>query len=261
MPIDELRARWSRGEATLNGWLSIPSTLSAEVMAVRGFDTATIDMQHGPIGFDTAFSMIGAVQLSGIAPLVRVPWTDLGGAMRVLDAGAAGAILPMVNTAAAAEEFVDACRFPPLGSRSVGPTRAGRYDPEYVARANGRVLLLAQVETEEAVRNIDEIASTKGLDGVYVGPADLNASAGRPPALDLDDAALIASLERVAKVARARGIVAGIHCGSVDYTVRMVDLGFQLITVQSDVRILGAAAGAIVTDFKLRSRVKRPEAT
>lgn len=226
---------------------------------MRGFDTATIDMQHGPIGFDTAFSMIGAVQLSGIPPFVRVPWTDLSGAMRVLDAGAAGVILPMVNTAAAAAEFVDACRFPPTGSRSVGPTRVGLYDPEYLARANNRVLLIAQVETGEAVGNIDGITSTRGIDAVYVGPADLNASVGRAPLLDLDDPALLKQLARVADSARAHGIVAGIHCGSVDYAIRMIGLGYQMVTVQSDVRILGAAAGAIVADFRKRSSTRVPE--
>ena len=252
MPIDELRARWKRGEATLNGWLSIPCALSAEIMVVRGFDTATVDMQHGPIGFDTAFAMIGAVQLSGIPPLVRVPWTDLSGAMRVLDAGAAGVVLPMVNTQAAAAELVDACRFPPLGTRSVGPTRAGLYDPDYIRRANDRALLIAQVETEEAVRNIEGIAGTRGIDAVYVGPADLNASAGRPAALDLDDPALIKSLARVADAARAQGIVAGIHCGSVSYAIEMIALGYQMVTVQSDARMLGAAAAAVVSDFHKR---------
>lgn len=248
-PRPTLRERWAARQTTLNGWLSIPSSLSAEVMAVRGFDSVTVDMQHGLIGYDTAFAMIGAGQLSGIPSLVRVPWTDLSGAMRVLDAGSDGVILPLVNTPADAAEFVAACRFPPLGVRSVGPTRVGLYQPDYLAEANRRVLLLAQIETEEAVRNIDAICATEGLDGVYVGPADLNASRGAAPVLDSTDADLLKTLERIATSARAAGIASGIHCGSVEYAHRMADLGYDMVTVQSDVRILGAGAAAVVDGF------------
>lgn len=250
MDLDMLRAVWRRGGATLNGWLSIPSNLSAEVMAVRGFDTATIDMQHGMIGFEGAVSMIGAVQLSRTVPLVRVPWADLSSAMRVLDAGAGGVILPLVNSAEDAAQFVAACRYPPVGIRSVGPTRARLYSSDYIDQANERVLLLAQVETEESVRNIEAIASVPGLDGVYVGPADLNASLGGSPTLDSRDEEFLGLLARVAGVCRARGLIAAIHCETVAYGMEMIAKGYQMITVQSDVRVLGAGAAAIVQEFR-----------
>lgn len=250
MDLDMLRAVWRRGGATLNGWLSIPSNLSAEVMAVRGFDTATIDMQHGMIGFEGAVSMIGAVQLSRTVPLVRVPWADLSSAMRVLDAGAGGVILPLVNSAEDAAQFVAACRYPPVGIRSVGPTRARLYSSDYIDQANERVLLLAQVETDESVRNIEAIASVPGLDGVYVGPADLNASRGGSPTLDSRDEEFLGILHRVADVCRSRGLIAAIHCETVAYGVEMIAKGYQMITVQSDVRVLGAGAAAIVQEFR-----------
>jgi len=245
-----LKDVWKQGGATLNGWLSIPSHLSAEAVAVRGFDTVTVDMQHGMIGFESAVSMIGSVRLSNAVPIVRVPWSDLSSAMRVLDAGAGGVILPLVNTAADAAQFVAACRYPPAGIRSVGPTRARLHADDYIERANEDVLLFAQVETEEAARNIEEISTVPGLDGIYVGPADLNASLGGRPVLDSREPEFLRLLSRVSVACRSRDLVPGIHCETVDYGMEMVDIGYQMITVGSDVRMLSGGAIAIVRDFR-----------
>jgi len=244
------RERLEAGKHVLNGWLHIPSSLTAEAMAHAGFNTLTLDLQHGPFGFEAVVPMLQAVSSTATVPLARAPWNEPGIIMKLLDAGCYGVICPMVSTRAECEAFVGACRYPPYGYRSFGPTRVrlGAGDG-YAARANDEVLTFAMIETAEALENLDEIMSVPGLNAVYVGPADLSQALGGPPGADWDEGPVVAALETIVKAAQRHGLTAGIHTMSAAYAKRTLSLGYRFVTVQSDLNYLQAGAKATVAAF------------
>jgi 4-hydroxy-2-oxoheptanedioate aldolase len=239
------------GGRVLNAWCSIASAHVAEAIAHQGFDSVTIDLQHGAIGYETAFHMLQAISTSPATPLARVPWNEPGIIMKLLDAGAFGLICPMIESAADAARFVAAGRYPPLGSRSFGPNRVVSYaGTDYWRHANAEVLLLAQVETAEAVRKVDEILSVPGLDGIYVGPGDLSLSLGAEPSMNPSDPAVRAAMAEVLAKTRALGRVAAVHTdGPATARVRY-DEGYQLCSLQTDMRMLVTAARTAVAAVK-----------
>jgi len=243
MRANRIRSIWAEGGAVINGWLSIPSSVSAETMAHQGCDSLTIDQQHGLIDYSAAVPMLQAISTTDTVPMTRVPWLDPGIIMKMLDAGAYGIICPMVNTREQAETFVGACRYAPQGYRSFGPLRALMYaGPDYFQHANETVLTLAMIETRTALDNLDDILSTPGLDAVYIGPSDLGLSLGGPAKLDQTEPKIVAAIETILAAARRHGVVPGIHCGTPDYARKMIDLGFRLVTVMSDNSLLAAGA-------------------
>lgn len=248
-----LRTLWESGGGAVNGWLSIGSPFVAEIMAAQGYDSLTIDLQHGALDYRDALGMFQAMRASGVAPLARVAWLDPGAIMKALDAGAYGIICPMVSTAEQAAAFVAAMRYPPEGTRSYGPTRVSFAAPGYYAAANGQVVALAMIETAEAVENLAAILATPGLDGVYVGPADLTlgVTGGRlAPGFDRTEPEMDAVIGQVLAAAKAAGRRAGIHCGGPDYAAAALARGFDLVTVSNDVRLLAGAAGASVKQVR-----------
>jgi 4-hydroxy-2-oxoheptanedioate aldolase len=253
---NRLRSLWAEGRPVLNGWLSIGCPFTAEIMAEQGYDSICIDLQHGVVDYQTSVGMLQAMRASDVVPLVRVPWLDPGAIMKSLDAGAMGIICPMINTAEQAAELVSYVRYPPEGNRSFGPTRANiSAGPEYASQANGKVLAFAMVETAEAMDNLGTIAATKGLDGIYVGPADLTLglTQGRlAPGFDREEPEMREALMRVVAACRKAGIRAALHCGTPEYAARAVGWGFDLTTVSNDVRLLGAASAASVKAFRDR---------
>lgn len=249
-----LKSRWAAGQATLNGWLSVGNAFTAEIMAAQGYDSLTVDMQHGALDYAAVLPMLQAMRASGVVPLVRVPWLEPGVIMKALDAGAYGIICPMVSTADQAAALVRAMRYPPLGERSFGPTRAIYSAGDgYAAEANGQILALAMVETAEAMENLDAIAATPGLDGIYVGPSDLSLglSGGRiQPGPDREEPEVIEAFHRIVAACRKNGIRAGLHCMTPDYAARAVGWGFDMTTVSGDSRLLALAAGESVKRFR-----------
>ncbi|MDA8585477.1 aldolase/citrate lyase family protein [Rhodobacteraceae bacterium] len=249
-----LKQIWSRGEPVLNGWCSVGSPFTAEIMAAQGFDSITIDGQHGALDYSDALPMFQAMRGSGKTLLARVPWREPGVIMKYLDAGAMGIICPMINSAEEAAEFVSYLRYPPLGQRSFGPTRAAfAIDGYSTTAANDHILAFAMIETAAGVENLEAIAATPGLDGLYVGPADLTLgfTNGRlAPGFDREEPEMIELQQRIASVAKAAGIHATLHCGSSDYAARGIEWGFDMVTVQNDVRFLATAAGAVVDRFR-----------
>jgi 4-hydroxy-2-oxoheptanedioate aldolase len=245
-----LKQRWSEGRATLNGWLSIGNPFIAEIMAAQGYDSLTVDAQHGALDYRDMLAMFQAMRASGVVPMARVPWLEPGAIMKALDAGAYGIVCPMVNSAEDAARFVSYLRYPPQGQRSYGPTRVSyAAGGDYAAEANGNILALAMIETKAAMQNLDAIAATPGLDGVYVGPVDLTLSLsdGRlAPGFDREEPEIIAALQRIVAAARANGLRAGLHCGTPEYAARAIGWGFEMVTVGGDARFLAAGAGASV---------------
>ena len=195
-----LKEIFNRGDAVLNGWLHIPSSISAEVMAHAGFDSLTVDMQHGLSHFESTVPMFQAISTTDTVPLARVPWNEPGIIMKLLDAGCYGLICPMINSAAEAAAFVGACRYPPQGYRSFGPTRASLYaGADYAEHANDEVLTFAMIETVVGLENLEEIVQTPGLDALYVGPADLSQSLGGKPGADFEEGPIMDALEHIVK--------------------------------------------------------------
>src|SRR5437899_8372574 len=198
MRENTLKSIWARGEAVINGWLAIPGAFSAEVMAHQAFDSLTVDMQHGVVDYQTAVTMLQAISTTRTIPLARVPWLDPGSIMKILDAGVYGVICPMINTREQAETLVRACRYPPVGYRSYGPVRASIYaGPDYGDRANQDILVIPMIETQEALKNLDDILSVPGVDAVYVGPADMSLALGCRPRLDQTDPPVVEAQQKV----------------------------------------------------------------
>lgn len=249
--LNPLLAKWAAGESTINGWIAIPSILSAEVMARAGWDSVTIDMQHGTADYDDVLAMLPVLNQTTTTGLVRVPWNDPIQVMRVLDAGAMGVICPMIETADDAARFVSYCHYPPLGQRSFGPIRARlAYGETYTERANHDILALAMIETRQAVESLDAILAVDGLSGLYIGPADLASAYGHPPGFDRQEPDLLEIIRSIRTRSTEHGLIAGIHCGTPDYAARMIREGFNFVTVGSDARFLEAGAAAALAPLK-----------
>jgi 4-hydroxy-2-oxoheptanedioate aldolase len=251
MRPNALKAIWARGEAAVNGWCAIPSAFSAEVMAHQGFDSITIDTQHGVVDYQAAVAMMQGISTTGVVPMARVAWNDPALLMKLLDAGVYGVICPMISNRGQAEALVQACRYPPRGYRSFGPVRASLYaGADYAEHANEQILVFAMIETADAMQNLDEIMGVPGLSGVYVGPADLSLALGRAPRLDQTDPAVVEAQQQIVAAAKRHGLVAGIHNNTPDYALRMIAQGYQLVTIASDARLLAAKAGEVVQAVK-----------
>lgn len=247
MRPNTLRAIWARGEASVNGWLSIPASFSAEVMAQQGFDSLTVDMQHGIVEYQTAVTMLQAISTTAVVPLARVPWNEPGFVMKVLDAGAYGVICPMISTREQTEALVQACKYPPRGFRSWGPTRASIYaGTDYGDHANAELLVIPMIETAEALENLDAILSVPGVDAIYVGPSDLSLALGCKPRLDQTDPPVVEAQRKIVAACKRHGVVAGIHNNTAEYALKMIAEGYQMVTLASDSRFLAAKAAAEV---------------
>jgi 4-hydroxy-2-oxoheptanedioate aldolase len=259
MRENRLRTIWQEGGVAINGWLHIPSSYSAEVMAHRGWDSLVLDMQHGPIDAVNALAMLQAISTTPTVPLVRVPWNEPSIIMRMLDAGCYGVICPMVNTREHAEEFVAACRYPPAGNRSFGPYRATLYGgADYAEHANDIVITMAQIETTEALDNLDEILSVQGLDAVFIGPSDLGQSIGVPPRMDTTEPQTVEAIDLVLERARHHDVVAGIFTVDPEYAAAMIDKGFQFVSCASDARLAASAADAVLGRLRAAGRESAP---
>ena len=246
-----VKALWSQDKAAVNGWLAIPSGFSAEVMAQAGWDSLTVDMQHGVQDYMSMVHCFQAMQHHPVLPMVRVPWNEPGIIGKVLDGGAYGVICPMINTVEEAQNFISYCKYPPKGKRSNGPIRAGIYGVVgpgggYQATANDEILCMPMIETQQAIDNIEHILDVPGIDAIYIGPSDLAFSMGLTPALDREEAHILKIYEKLIAETGKRGQKAGIHTGGPAYARRMIDMGFRLVTLGNDSGTLLTAARANV---------------
>ncbi|MCM2477102.1 2,4-dihydroxyhept-2-ene-1,7-dioic acid aldolase [Rhizobium sp. CG5] len=242
---------WAAGGEVVTGWLAIPSSISAELMAQQGFDALTIDLQHGATDYTDMVPMLQAISITDTAPFVRVPWNDPSIIGKVLDAGAYGVICPMVNTAEEAAAFVKACRYFPQGGRSVGPLRASLYaGSDYFQHANDTVVTMAMIESAEAVKNLEDILKTPHLDAIFVGPSDLAVTMGEAPGFDPRYPAVYEAIEYIAAKCKEAGVIPGIHCGSVAYGIDMRKMGYRFMAYLSDFRMMQQAVSRGLTAFR-----------
>ena len=247
MRENRLRTLWSADKAAVNGWLAIPDSFSAEVMAQQGWDTLTVDLQHGVVDYQAMVRMLQAISTTATVPVVRVPWLEPGILMKTLDAGAYAVICPMVNTREDAQKLVAWTSYAPRGTRSFGPVRATIYaGADYPQHANDTIVRFAMIETAQALDNLDAIMSVEGLDAVYIGPSDLSLALGCRPVFDDVDPPVAQAMDHILERAQAHGIVAGVHNGRPDVALARIAKGFRFVTVASDARILAAGSQEIL---------------
>lgn len=251
MRENRLRTLWRNDQAAVNGWLAIPNSFAAETMAHQGWDTLTIDLQHGVIDYPAMVTMLQAISTTPTVPVVRVPWLEPGIIMKTLDAGAYGVICPMVNTREDAQKLVAYTHYAPRGTRSFGPVRAMLYGgADYPSQANDTIVAFAMIETAQALDNLDAILSVEGLDAIYIGPSDLSLALGCKPSFDDVDAPVAQAIDHIVERAKAHGIVAGIHNGRPDVALARIAKGFRFVTVSSDARLLAAGSQDILRAMK-----------
>jgi 4-hydroxy-2-oxoheptanedioate aldolase len=251
MRENKLRMLWAEKKTAVNGWLAIPNSFCAEVMALQGWDTLTIDLQHGLIDAAALVPMLQAIQATPTMPIVRVPWLEPGIIMKTLDAGAQGLICPMVNTREDAQRLVQYARYAPQGGRSFGPVRAGLvHGADYATAANANTLVFAMIETAQALDNLDAILEVEGIDAVYIGPSDLSLSLGCTPVFDDVEPKVAQAIDHILARAHAHGLKAGVHNGRTDVARARAAKGFDFVTVSSDARILIAGSQQILKEMK-----------
>lgn len=231
-------------------WLHSASTLSGEMIARVGWDCLVADMQHSMTDFGEMVRLLQVTTNLGASVLVRPAALDPGLIGRLLDAGASGIICPMIDSAEEARALVAACRYPPQGSRSIGPIRARLlYGDDYVGEANGGVLAIAMIETRGGLDGLEAIAAVPGLDGLFAGPSDIASSLGRPPRMDTDDPEVLDALRRIAACASKADIIAGLACETSSYAIRMHALGYRMFVTGSDLRLMTAASKRLLGEF------------
>lgn len=251
MSHNKLRQVFAAGGTAIGGWCTTPSAFNAEVLALEGFDYVCVDCQHGLIGYDAMVPLLASISRTPSTPIVRVPFNHTPLMGQALDAGAEGVIVPMVNSRDDAEQAVAACRYAPEGVRSFGPVRAGMYlNQASPAEVNREVLCFVMIETVAAVERAEEICATTGLDGVYVGPADLAISMGVQFGREPLPQAHREAIDHVVTACRANGIVPGTHTGGGADARTALDAGFRMATVSTDAAIFRQAAARHLADAR-----------
>jgi len=252
-----LKEAWAAGRTVFGLWATMPDSFGAEMLARTGVDYVCVDQQHGVIGYDSMVPMLQAIEAGGATPITRVLSGDPYRIMKALDAGAWGVIVPMIESAEDAARAVAACRYPPRGIRSFGPVRAsaviGSADPEDLDR---EALCLVMVETREGLERVAEISATPGVDGIYIGPADLAVSLGLQPSLEIQEGEHAEAMSRIQEACKERGIAAGIHSPDGGWAKKHAEDGFDMVTVATDAALLADSAGREVG----LARGKRTEA-
>lgn len=251
MRSNKLREIWADGGTVINGWLSIPNAFSAEIMANQGWDSVTIDTQHGMIDFSRALEMLIGISTTDAVPMARAPWLEPGILMKLLDAGAYGIICPMINTVEDAENLARFTHYAPQGARSFGPLRASLYaGGDYAEKANDSIVVFAMIETKQAVENLEGILAVPGIDAVYIGPSDLSLSLGCKPVLDDVEKPVSDAIDYILAKTKEHGKVAGIHNGTTQSALMRAEKGFQFVTIATDARLLAVGAQQVVKEMR-----------
>ena len=251
--LRRIAAAPTRTETAFGAWCTLPSSVITEQLALTDPDYICIDCQHGLVDYSDMLAMLQAMARTDVTSVVRVVSHDTGAIGKVLDAGADGVIVPMVNDRAQAERVASACRYAPLGIRSYGPVRAnatvGSADADTL---NRHVLCIVMIETEEGVGNADEICSTSGVDGVYIGPADLAISLGERPG-GLIPGRHTEAVEHVLRCCQRNNIIPGIHAYDGATARRYADMGFRMVTTGVDLGLLRDAVSNQLGDARRTS--------
>ncbi|WP_295124964.1 HpcH/HpaI aldolase/citrate lyase family protein [uncultured Leifsonia sp.] len=237
MRANAVRTTMAAGRPVVNAWISSAGPYAAETLSYAGFDSVTVDVQHGMFGRGAVVGLLQAISAGPAMPMVRPSSLDAGQIGWLLDAGAYGIICPSVDTPRDAEALVAACRYPPRGSRSFGPSRGLLYGgSDYVARSD-EILVWAMVESAASLAHLDEIVSTEGIDGVYVGPNDLALSMGETPGGRIRGRVRDA-LCHIVERAHVHGRFVGVFCVDGAEASDCVEIGCDLVTPGNDISML-----------------------
>lgn len=234
-----VKEKLRRGEPVIGTWITIGHPDVPEVLSRLGFDWLVFDMEHSPLTVNVVESLMQAMNGTETLPMVRVGWNDPVLIKFALDIGAMGVVIPWVNSRSEAEKAVKACKYPPEGFRGCGPRRASMYGlkmNEYLKNANEDILILVQIETVEALNNIDEILSTPGVDGFFIGPNDLSFSLGIPR--QFTHPKYIEALKKTLEAAERNKVAPGIHGLSTEDAVEKIKMGFRFVAIASDISFL-----------------------
>lgn len=257
MKTNTVRAKLKRGEPAIGTWLVLPDPFAARMMADTGFDWLTVELEHTPTSFETAALSFLTIAAAGCVPLARVPWNTGENIKRVLDTGAWGIVVPMVNSRAEAEAVVKAARYQPLGQRSIGgQLHTATFDTDgatYYAKANEEILVVIMAEHVDAVARIDEIVSTPGIDAVFIGPNDLLNSMGKPPAFHSDDPQFTAAIAKILDACKRHKVPAGIHVVDPAHAKQRIAEGFQFIAIGSEAGMMLGKASELVKALGMNS--------
>ena len=254
MLAEKIKQKLQDKQPSIGTWMSMAHPSIAEILAMAGYDWVVVETEHTAIDVSETLRMIIAIEQRGSIPLVRLAGIDPIQAKAVLDSGAAGVIVPMVNNKADAELAVAMCKYPPMGTRGVGLARAQGYGVEfddYVKRANKDSLVIVQIEHIDAVNNIEEILSVPGIDGTFIGPYDLSMSLGIPGQLSHPD--VVNAKEKVLQAVLKKGLAAGIHfvqpATAVSDCEAAVKAGYTFVSMGTDILFLGDSARAMHADI------------
>ncbi len=246
--VGALARQIGAGRCALCAWIGINDAAIPEQLARDGYDSVVLDMQHGAIDLSGAMRGIAAAALAGKPAIVRIPVGDFSTASRVIDAGAAAVIAPMINSGADARRFGDFMKYPPVGQRSWGPraalTHSGLAGPAYLGAANAFTLAIAMVETVDALDAIDDILGARGVDGVFVGPSDLSIALNRGATVDPHGADVDAAMTKIVARAKAHGKFAAAFCFDGRRARELAARGYLLCSVSTDALLMRAAAQA-----------------
>jgi len=244
MPTNKttLKSKLRKKVLTIGSWITLGHPAIAEIMAKAGFDWITVDMEHSSITLHQAQQLIQVIELAGCVPLVRVGENDPNLIKRVMDAGAHGVIIPMVNSEDSAIKAVNAVKYPPLGTRGVGLARAQGYGLEferYKEWVNEQSVVVVQIEHIQAVESLEAILSVEGIDAFIIGPYDLSGSIGRPGEFDHPDVTL--ALNRVKEIAERNNAVMGFHVIPPEpkEVLKKIEEGYRFIGFSLDTLFLG----------------------
>ena len=241
--VNSLKALVASGRPAIGTWIGFTDPYSVELMADAGFDWLLIDTEHFPISRESLRTILMAMKGSASVPVVRLPSNSLDHFQTALDLGAQGVVVPMISSRADAAQAVNFCRYPPLGTRGFSPTRASRYFQDleaYAQAANGQITLIVQIETPQAVANIDEILTLGGIDGIFIGPSDLASFMNLPARTNHPEVERV--VERLIESACSRSIPFGLPTWTPAECLRYVQLGARLPTLGSDMHYMGNGA-------------------
>ncbi len=249
----KLKKLLKEGKVTFGTWVSIPHVDVIEALATLPFDWLLFDMEHGPLDISILETLIVGVKGTEVTPFVRVPWNDKVMIKRVLDIGFKGVMVPWVNSREEAEYVVKSSRYPPRGFRGFGPRRAVMYgaesDLEYYKRFENEELVIAvQIESEDAVKNVEEIANVDGVDILFIGPADLSISLGIP--LQYEHPKLSEAMQKVLNACKKYDKTPGIQAFNLEQAKKYYSMGFRFLGLMSDIAMLRKAYISVLAEFK-----------
>ncbi|MGQ9781909.1 MAG: HpcH/HpaI aldolase family protein [Nitrososphaeria archaeon] len=233
-----LRDILRKNQLSIGMWITIPCTEVPEALSRLGFDWFVFDTEHAPTSLETIQRLLPSLNGSNTMPVIRVAWNDIVMIKRALDLGVEGIIVPWVNTKEDAIKAVKACKYPPQGVRGVGPRRAAAYglDPSYYKRANDNIALIVQIETQEAIDNVDEILAVDGVDSFFIGPQDLSFSLGTPH--EYESPKFMSAIDRVLEAGKKLGKPGGIYTSGAQDAIKYMKKGFKFIALSSDIKLL-----------------------